>query len=99
LISSQGAAPPQDGEPLTWKQDIFEDPDVLRITLRPLITLPSVKEHLTPSKFSNLRIALRDYCENLMQEGYLTSCSLPNSDIPLPTPRYVPYVPPILGQV
>ena len=89
MISSQGAAPPQDGEPLTWKQDTFEDPDILKITLRPLIALPAVENHLTPSKFSNLKIALRDYCGNLMHEGYLTSCNLPNSDIPLPTTRYL----------
>ena len=89
LISSQGAAPPQDGKPLTWKQDTFEDPDILKITLRPLITLPVVEEHLNPSQLSNLKIALRDYCGNLMLEGNLTSCNLSNADPELPSPRYL----------
>ena len=89
MISSQGAAPPQDGKPLTWKQDTLEDPNILKITLRPLITLPFVEEHLPPSQFSNLKIALKDYCGNFMQEGNLTSCNLQNADPELPTPRYL----------
>ena len=89
MISSQGAAPPKDGKPLTWKQDTLEDPNILKITLSPLITLPFVVEHLPPSQFSNLKIALRDYCENLMQEGNLTSCDSQNEDPELPTPRYL----------
>ena len=89
LISSQGAAPPQDGKPFTWKQDTFEDPNILKITLRPMITLPIVVEHLSPSKFSNLKVALRDYCGNLMKEGNLTSCDLQNADPELPTARYL----------
>ena len=89
MISSQGAAPPQDGKPLTWKQDTFEDPDILKITLKPLITLPAVEEHLPASQFSNLKIALRDYCESLNLEGNLTSCNLPSADPELPSPRYV----------
>ena len=89
LISSQGAAPPQDGKPLTWKLETLEDPDILRIKLKPLITLTGVEEHLSTSQFSNLKIALRDYCEKLMLEGNLTSCELPNDDPELPTPRYL----------
>ena len=88
-ISSQGAAPPQDGKPLTWKLETFEDPDILMIKLKPLITLPAVEENLSPSKFSNLKIALRDFCNTLMQEGSLTSCNLPNEDPLLPTLRYL----------
>ena len=91
MILSQGAAPPQDGKPLTWKQDTFEDPDILKITLSPLITLPAVEEHLNPSQLSNLKIALRDYCGNLMLEGNLTSCNLPNADPELPSPRYLDF--------
>ena len=89
MISSQGAAPPQNGKPQTWKQETLEDPDILRIILKPLTTLTAVKEHLTPSKFSNLEAALRDYCEKLMLEGNLTSCELLNDDPELPTPRYL----------
>ena len=89
LISSQGAAPPQDGKPLTWKQDTFEDPNILKITLKPLIMLPVVVEHLSKSQFSNLEVALRDYCGNLMMEGNLTSCDLQNADPELPTARYL----------
>ena len=88
-ISSQGAAPPQDGNPLKWRLETLEDPDILRIKLKPLINLTGVKEHLSPSKFSNLEAALRDYCEKLLLEGKLTSCVLPNDDPELPTPRYL----------
>ena len=89
MIYSQGPAPPQDGKPLTWKQDTFEDPDILKITLRPLISLPAVEKYLNPSQFSNLKIALRDYCGNLMLDGNLSSCNLQNADPELPTPRYL----------
>ena len=89
MISSQGAAPPQNGKPLTWKLKTLEDPDILRIKLKPLTTLTDVEEHLSSSQFSNLKIALRDYCEKLMLEGNLTSCKLPNDDPELPTPRYL----------
>ena len=89
MISSQGATPPQDGKPQTWKLESLEDPDILSIKLKPLITLTGIEEHLSPSKFSNLKIALRDYCEKLMLEGNLTSCELPNDDPELPTPRYL----------
>ena len=89
LISSQGAAPPKDGKPQTWKLETLEDPDILRIKLKPIITLTAVKEHLSPSKFSNLKIAFRDYCEKLLLEGKLTSCQLPNDDPELPTSRYL----------
>ena len=90
MISSQGAAPPQNGKPQTWKQETLEDPDILRIILKPLTTLTAVKEHLTPSKFSNLEAALRDYCEKLLLEGNLTSCELPPNDyLELPTSRYL----------
>ena len=89
MISSQGAIPPQDGKPQIWKQETLEDPDILKIILKPLTTLTTIKEHLTPSKFSNLKAALRDYCEKLTLEGNLTSCGLPNDDPELPTPRYL----------
>ena len=90
MISSQGVAPPQDGKPQTWKQETLKDPDILKIILKPLITLTTVKEYLTPSKFSNLEAALRDYCEKLLLEGNLTSCELPPNDyLELPTSRYV----------
>ena len=59
------------------------------IKLKPLITLTDVEEHLSPSQFSNLKIALRDYCEKLLLEGNLTSCELPNDDPELPTSRYL----------
>ena len=51
--------------------------------------LPVVVEHLSPSQFSNLEVALRDYCGNLMKEGNLTSCDLQNADPELPTARYL----------
>ena len=89
MISSQGATPPQDGNPQTWKQETLEDPDILRIKLMPLITLQAVQEHLSPSKFSNLEAALRDYCEKLLLDGHLTSCELPNDDPELPSSRYL----------
>ena len=89
MISSQGAAPPQDGKPQTWKRETLEDPDILRIILKPLTTLQAVQEHLSPSKFSNIKAALRDYCEKLQLEGNLTSCELPNDDPELPTSRYL----------
>ena len=89
MILSQGAAPPQGGKPQTWKLESLEDPDILSIKLKPLITLTGIEEHLSPSQFSNLKIALRDYCKNLMLEGNLTSCSLPYADPQLPTPRYL----------
>ena len=89
MISSQGAAPPQDGKPQTWKQETLEDPNILMIILKPLTTLTAVKEHLTPSKFSNLEAALRDYCLKLLLDGHLTSCELPNDDPELPSSRYL----------
>ena len=67
----------------------LEDPDILRIKLKPLITLTGVEEHLSPSQFSNLKVAFRDYCEKLLQEDHLTSCELPNDDLELPTSRYL----------
>ena len=84
MISSQGARPPRDGKPLTWKLETFEDLDILKITLRPLITLPAIEGHLTRSQRSNLIFAYGEYCEKLMQEGSLTSCELPNPDPPMP---------------
>ena len=89
MISSQGAVPPQDGKPLTWKLETFEDPDILKIKLKSLMTLPTVEEHLSPSQFSNLKIALRDYCEKLLLDGHLTTCELPNDDPELPSSRYL----------
>ena len=89
MISSQGAIPPQDGKPQAWKQETLEDPDILKIILKPLTTLTTIKEHLTPSKFSNLEAALRDYCEKLLLDGHLTSCKLPNDDPELPSSRYL----------
>ena len=89
MISSQGAAPPQDGKPLTWKLETLEDPDILKIKLKPLITLTAVEEHLSPSQFSNLKIALRNYCEKLLLDGHLTTCELPNDDPELPSSRYL----------
>merc|ERR1719400_2307554 len=47
--------------------------------------LPVIAEHLPLSQFSNLEIALRDYCGNLMKEANLTSCDLQNADPELPT--------------
>ena len=89
MISSQGAAPPQDGKPQTWKLESLEDPDILSIKLKPLITLTGIEEHLNPSQFSNLKIALRDYCEKLLLDGHLTTCELPNDDPELPSSRYL----------
>ena len=89
MISSQGATPPQDGKPQTWKLESLEDPDILSIKLKPLITLTGIEEHLSPSQFSNLKIALRDYCEKLLLDGHLTSCELPNDDPELPSSRYL----------
>ena len=91
MISSQGAAPPQDGKPLTWKLETFENPDILRIKLKPLTTLNAIEDHLSPSQFSNLKVALRDYCEKLLLDGHLTSCKLPHDDPKLPTSRYIQY--------
>ena len=89
MILSQGAAPPQDGKPQTWKLESLEDPDILSIKLKPLITLTGIEEHLSPSQFSNLKIALRDYCEKLLLDGHLTTCELPNDDHELPSSRYL----------
>ena len=88
LIYSRGAPPPGNGKPLTWKLDTFEEPSILRITLKPIYTIPAVKDTLTPSKFSNLKIAMKEYCQKLLAEGLLTSCDLPSPDPQLPTPRY-----------
>ena len=89
MISSQGATPPRNGKPQTWKLESLEDPDILSIRLKPLITLTGIEEHLSPSKFSNLKIALKDYCEKLLLEDHLTSCELSNDDLELPTSRYL----------
>jgi len=86
LIYSRGAAPPSDGKPLTWAQSTIEEPNVLAITLEPLDTLP-IEEFVTPVVLKNLRLALDEYCPQLLEEGELSSCDIPPPDPPAPKPR------------
>ena len=86
LIYSRGAAPPSDGKPLTWAQSTIEEPNVLAITLEPLDTLP-IEEFVTPVVLTNLRLALDEYCPQLLEEGELSSCDIPPPDPPAPKPR------------
>ena len=83
---SRGAVPPADGQPLTWAQSSFDNPNVLTTTLEPLDSL-FLEEFVTPAVVQNLGKALKDYCPNLVEEGALDTCKAPPPDPPAPKPR------------
>jgi len=86
LLYSRGAPPPSDGNPLTWADNTFTEPNVLSITLERLDAL-YLEEYVSSAVVTNLGKALDEYCEALVAEGALKDCKLPPPDPPQPRPR------------
>ena len=86
LLYSRGAAPPEDGKPLTWANSAFDEPNVLGLTLERLDSL-YLEEYVSSAVVSNLGKALDEYCPTLVAEGVLPNCDPPTPDPPLPNPR------------
>ena len=75
---------------MNWAQNTIEEPNVLSITLEPLDTLP-IEDYVSRAVLSNLRLALEEYCHQLLMEGELSSCEATPPDPPAPKPRVWSY--------
>ena len=91
---SRGMAPPSDGKPETWMNDVIKSPQPLTITLESLGNLDPLKEYLKskPRVLSNLKTALYHYCLDLKSEGQVSTCQKPGSDPPIPIPSKLIFI-------
>ena len=87
-IYSTGMAPPENGQPETWMNQVIKSPQPLTITLQSLGNLDPLKEYLKskPLVLTNLKKALYHYCLDLKSEGHVSTCQKPGSDPPIPIP-------------
>ncbi len=76
-----GGSIPADGQASTWASRAVEEPQVLRYTLVTLDDLLTKAYFPNDSKISekraNLKLALDDYCKQLIVQGAVTSCESP----------------------
>merc|ERR1711904_122503 len=85
-----GAKPPPDGKASTWVQQTISSPTPVAITLEQLDNLLSKFPFLSQETKvkANLQRALAEYCEHLMNNSEVTSCTAPGEDPPLPTVKF-----------
>ena len=67
---SRGKAPPSDGKPESWMNEVIKSPQPLTITLESVVNLDPLKKYLKskPWVLTNLKTALYEYCQDLKSE-------------------------------
>ena len=87
-LYSRGMAPPSNGKPETWMNDVIKSPQPLTISLESVVNLDPLKKYLKskPWVLTNLKTALYEYCQDLKSEGRVATCQKPGSDPPIPIP-------------
>ena len=85
-LYSTGKAPPQDGKPESWMSSVISSPQPLTIKLESLDNLDPLKKYLKskPEVMTNLKKAMKEYCEDLKSAGAVSSCKKPGQDPPFP---------------
>ena len=83
---STGKAPPQDGKPESWMNSVISSPQPLTIKLESLDNLDPLEKYLKskPEVMTNLKKAMKEYCEGLKSAGAVSSCKKPGQDPPFP---------------
>jgi hypothetical protein len=79
-----GASPPEDHKVETWAQKTLTDPQPIKMKIESIDNLFDERYGNADDQIrENVRTALKDYCQKLMDEGVVQSCEAPGDD-PLP---------------
>lgn len=82
-IYSRGSRPPRNASTDDWLQQTFAEPHPVSLVLAPIYQL-----NLNKTIQTNLKLALKSYCNRLLFLGKLESCEKLEPDPPLPQPRH-----------
>jgi len=83
-----GAAPPSDNNPMTWVKETKASPAPMTLKLTSILSLfddlYGVK--VSAAVKANMKKALDEYCNYLLDQNEVASCSAPAPDPPFPNP-------------